>query len=401
MVNRLLKLNRRNSILLFGPRGTGKTTLIREHLKNSKEVLWVDLLKPELEEEYLKDPGLLRERILAKNPRVVVIDEVQKVPALLSVAHEIIEKIGTRFVLTGSSARKLKRQGADLLAGRAFSYHLDALSSYELDKRFNLTEALEYGFLPKIYFPNPSKPGFKWFSEEKIKYLQTYARTYLNEEILLEQQVRKVQPFRTFLEVAAQMNGKVIEYSNIAKDVGVDPKTVMEYFMILEDTLIGFMLQPYHKSLRKRQGKKPKFYLFDTGVKRALERTLSVKLLHQTGAYGEAFEHFIILELRKIAQTIDPDIKFSFFRTRDGTQEVDLILEIPGEKPVLIEIKSSRKVSDKEIGKLLVFRHDFPGSKFYILCQESSSRLVNGIKIMPWQEGISEILGFRKVNDKH
>lgn len=393
MLPRLLNIPRNNSCLLLGPRGTGKSTLIRSSLeKLGMETLWIDLLQPEQEETYLRNPGLLRERILGENAKTVVIDEVQKVPALLDVAHELIESKGVIFILTGSSARKLKRGGANLLAGRAFALHLDAFSAKELGDRFTLQEALEMGLLPRIYFPYQGKESPGWEREEKIAFLQTYARTYLKEEIQLEQYVRKIQPFRHFLEIAAQMNGKVVEYSNLAKDTGVDHKTIAEYFQILEDTLVGFFLLPYHRSFRKTQGKKPKFYFFDPGIKRALDRTLTVPLLPQTSAYGEAFEHLVILELRKLAQISNPDIRLSFFRTHDGAQEIDLIIERPGKPVCLVEIKSSSSVRDTEISKLARYAEDFESPALFILCQETAPREKDGVRILPWRQGIDEIL---------
>lgn len=394
MVNRLLKLNLRNSILLLGPRGTGKSTLIKDLLKKHKSrALWIDLLRPEEEESLSRSPELLRARIKAEKARLVIIDEVQKIPALLDIAHELIEDEGIQFILTGSSARKLKRGAANLLAGRAFSYHLDPLTHLELDGKFNLDAALQFGLLPKIYYPDPHRPSFKWTASEKTQYLQTYVRTYLKEEVLLEQHVRKITPFRNFLEVAAQMNGKLIDFAKISRDIGVDDKTVAQYYQILEDTLLGFFLRPFHASLRKRQSSKPKFYLFDPGVKRAVDQTLSIPLLERTSAYGEAFEHFVVLELIKLAQIINTEIRFSFFRTSEGLQEIDLIIERPGKAIALIEIKSSTRVDSVHISKLKVFEKAFDSPELYILCQERHARDSNGVRIRPWKRGIQEILG--------
>jgi len=395
MIQRILKLPKRGSILLLGPRGTGKSSLIRGCFKEDKKTLWIDLLDPALEELYVQNPSRLGEEITAGKYRTVVIDEVQKCPALLNVAHRFIESSGVQFVLTGSSARKLRRGAANLLAGRAFSFQLSPLTHRELGDRFNLQEALEFGTLPKLFFPSGATAPrqIKWSTEEKVLFLQSYARTYLKEEIQVEQLVRKVEPFRGFLRVAAQMNGKVIEYSKIAEEVHVDPKTVTEYFSILEDTLVGFLLHPYHRSIRKRQGKKPKFYWFDTGVKRAMDQTLSVPLLPQTSAYGEAFEHWVILEVRRLAQAINPDIELSYFRTSDDAQEVDLIVERPGKLPALVEIKSSESVTDSKVSKLAVFKKDFPKSDFFILSREKRARVHDGVWVGPWQEGIQQILG--------
>lgn len=396
MIHRILKPLLKNSILLLGARGTGKSTLIRQWFENRQKTLWINLLQPEQEEEYGRNPGLLRETALAQKSKIVIIDEIQKNPKLLDIVHELIESHGLQFVITGSSARKLKRGAANLLAGRAFSYRLDPLSHLEFKKSkqtFDLQSALEFGLLPKIYFPNPHSPRERWNNSQKTTFLQTYARTYLKEEIQLEQIVRQISPFRNFLEVAAQMNGKIIELANISRDVGIDDKTAAEYFQILEDTLVGHLLYPYHRSIRKRQGQRPKFYFFDPGVKRALDRTLTVPLVPRTSAFGEAFEHFVILEFFKIAQVINPDIRFSFFRTTDGSSEIDLIVERPGRPVVLVEIKSSSKIEDRTITKLKLFEKDFSDPEIFILCLNSKPRIKDGVKILPWQKGLEEILG--------
>lgn len=397
MVQRLLQLNLRNSSLLLGPRGTGKSTLIRAQVdrlptKKRQKLIWIDLLRPEDEERYSRFPEDLREQILASSPELVVVDEVQKAPKLLDIAQEMIESRGTVFVFSGSSARKLKRGSANLLAGRALSYRLDALTHFELGDEFDLGRALEFGMLPKVYFPYSAKPEMRWSREEIIDYLRTYARTYLKEEIQVEQLVRKIDPFRDFLEVAAQMNGKIIEYSQISKDIGVDDKTVAQYYQILEDTLTGFKLEPFHRSLRKRQGQRPKFYLFDPGVKRALDRTLTVSLVPSTSAYGDAFEHFVILEIRKVVETLNPDIRMSFFRTFDGQSEIDLIVERPGLPIALVEIKSATRVDEKTVSKLKRFEKDFHSPEMLIFCNESKPRIVDGVKIMPWAIGVRELL---------
>lgn len=396
MVRRLLRLDVRNSTLLLGPRGTGKSTLIRRRVEElprrlRSNVLWIDLLRPEDEDRYARHPGDLRDQIAAQAPELVVIDEVQKVPKLLDVAQEMIESRGTTFILSGSSARKLKRGSANLLAGRALSRRLEALTHIELGSDFDVQRALEFGMLPKVHFPYAAKPEIRWSNEERTEYLRTYARTYLKEEVQLEQLVRKIDPFRNFLEVAAQSNGKIIELANIARDVGVDGKTVAEYFQLLEDTLIGFFLEPFHRSLRKRQGSRPKFYLFDTGVKRALDRTLTVPLSPGTSAYGDAFEHFVILEIYKLVQMLNPDIRMSFFRTSDGLSEVDVIVERPGKPVALVEIKSATRVDDKVISKLKRFEADFAHPEMYVFSNESRARSVQGVNVVHWSQGIRRL----------
>ena len=219
----------------------------------------------------------------------ILIDEVQRAPRLLDVVHRLIESTGKRFVLTGSSARKLRRGASNLLAGRAFVYNLYPLTVPELQDAFVLEDALHWGTLPRIY----SLAG----REEKNAYLRAYALTYLKEEIVAEQIIRRLDPFREFLEVAAQSNGTIINYANIARDVGADPKTVVSYFSVLEDTLVGFHLPAYHRSIRKQQRANPKFYYVDIGVKRSLERTLEVPLRTGTYEFGKAFAHFVITQI--------------------------------------------------------------------------------------------------------
>ncbi len=392
MIGRFLKPRIDNSFFLFGPRGTGKSTLLKTLFKSlqDNELLWIDLLDSEIEERYLKHPNLFKEEVLAKKIKVAVIDEIQKVPKLLDQIHGLIESTQIRFVMTGSSARKLKRGAGNLLAGRAFVYELDPLISDELGTLFNLRHALEFGLLPKIYQPSISDPSLAWDDEQKKLYLKAYARTYLKEEIQLEQQVRKIDAFRNFLEIAAQMNGNILNYSKISSDVGIDDKTVFNYFKILEDTLIGFFLDSYHGSVRKRQREAPKFYFFDPGIKRALDQTLDVPLLTQTEAFGHAFEHFILLEIIKKTKTYGKDFRFSYLRTKDGV-EIDLLIEKSGRVLFLCEIKSTSFVPQKDVLSVKGFQKDFPQAKLFILSNDEQPRLVEDVMIYPWKEGIQKI----------
>ena len=332
MIDRLAKLSKSNSFFILGPRGSGKSTLIKSKYL-TKHSLYIDLLHPQTEDRYRINPQLLAEKAKARPTlRWVIIDEVQKNPKLLDVVHHLIETTKIKFILSGSSARKLKRGGANLLAGRAFVFHLYPFSFIELNRKFDLQNMLQWGSLPKLL-------KFKK-DQNKKEYLTAYSLTYLKEEVQLEQIVRKISPFRKFLEIAAQMNGKIINYSKIASDVGVDSTTVQNYYSILEDTLLGFPLMPYHLSVRKSQRQSPKFYLFDTGVCRALNRTLNIPLTPQTYAYREAFEHFIILEFIKLSEYLRKDWRFSYLLTKDRA-EIDLIVSRSGQKTLCIEIKSS------------------------------------------------------------
>jgi uncharacterized protein len=252
MVNRLIKLSKSHSFFVFGARGVGKSTLIRSLYGSDLNVVTFNLLDLKVEDDLRTNPQSLVEIARAQKPEWVVIDEIQKLPKLLDLVHLMIEEDKQKFILTGSSARKLKRGAGNLLAGRAFVYHLHPFTSVELGHEFDLLDALNWGLLPKTQALKTD--------EEKQDFLEAYCRTYLKEEIQQEQIVRNLDPFRQFLEIAAQMNGKIINFSKIAREVGVDTTTVQNYFSILEDTLLGFFLPSYHKSVRKRQISAPKYW---------------------------------------------------------------------------------------------------------------------------------------------
>lgn len=382
MFSRLRKFSHLHSFFLFGPRGTGKSTLLHQRF-DPKHCAWFDLLDSKVEEQFFHSPSELYAivKALPKDITHVIIDEIQKVPKLLDEVHRLIEEKERQFVLTGSSARKLKRGGANLLAGRAFIYNLYALSCFELATSFDLDRALHWGTLPKIFSLE--------VDSDKDAFLRAYAETYLKEEIWNEQIIRKLSPFRKFLEVAAQCNGKIINYSNIAKDVGVDDKTIKEYFMILEDTLIGFFLESHHNSFRKRLAEKPKFYFFDTGIVRSLSRRLQVPLVSKTAAYGEAFEHFVILEFIRLASYFQPDYRFSYIRTASDV-EVDLVVERPGKPLLCVEIKSSDSFDESDISSFKRLTHDIPNCEAIVLSQHRFVKQYGHVTCMPWKQGLEE-----------
>ncbi len=385
MLSRLRHFSTKYSFFLFGPRGTGKSTLLKQSF-NQDECLWLDLLDSSVEERFFHKPDELYAIVKALPPEVkyVIVDEVQKVPKLLDEVHRLIEdeEVDKVFILTGSSARKLKRDGANLLAGRAFVYHLHPFTCFELKERFDLEKALHSGTLPRVFSLEEE--------EEERAFLRAYADTYLKEEIANEQLVRKLQPFRRFLEVAAQCNGKIINYANIARDVGVDNKTAKEYFSILEDTMLGFFLEPFHNSFRKRLVGKPKFYFFDPGVVRALSRRLSVPLMPQTAAYGEAFEHFILLEITRLGSYFQPDYRFSFIRTTSDV-EVDLVVERPGKPLLCIEIKSAEAVDEVALRPFIKITKEIPDCEAIVLSQDRFMKKLDHVTCYPWKQGIEEI----------
>ncbi len=265
----------KESFILFGPRASGKSTWIK-HNFSPETTFYLDLLEIKTFLDLQRHPENFEAEVLSLSKKIkwVVIDEFQKIPLLLNSVHRLIESTKLKFALTGSSARKLKRGSANLLAGRARSLKMYPLTSVEQGKLFDLNHSLNWGALPKVC---SYRSG-----QDKIDYLQSYTHLYLKEEILQEQLTRKIEPFNYFLEVAAQADGKITNFSKIAKEVGVDTKTIISYFSILEETLMGFFLPAYHRSVRKRQKQSPKFYFFDLGVRRTLEGSLKNKLVPRT-----------------------------------------------------------------------------------------------------------------------
>ncbi len=383
MKKRLLILPPKKSLFVFGARNTGKSTLIKQTFSKIQH-FYIDLLDLHQERIYLRDPQRLKAEVLAlpKATKYVVIDEVQKIPDLLSVVHALIEETKKFFILTGSSARKLKYGHADMLAGRAIVRNLFPFSFLELGQTFSLDKALQFGMLPKIYDLKTT--------EDKAEFLRTYTHVYLKEEVWSEHLIRKLEPFQYFLEVAAQASGHIINVSNIARDVGVNDKSIAQYFSILEDTLIGFYLPAFHYFFRKRLAQKPKFYFFDIGVARALCRTVSLPLIKQTYDYGNYFEQFIVLECLKLSSYFSPDYRFSYFKTRDDV-EIDLVVERPGKPLLMIEIKSSEEVRSEQLKHLAVAEKEFgPKAEYVCFAQVPRALKLGQVYVYPWAEGIQK-----------
>lgn len=386
MFNRLVNLPKTNSFFLFGARTTGKTSLLKRHFSAMEDVLFLDLLNDEILERYALAPqSLVRElEQMKRKPSWILIDEVQKEPRLLNVAHQLIEsKEKYKFAFTGSSARRLKQKGTNLLAGRAFVRNLYPLSFLELEQSFVLEEVINWGSLPKIYD----------FSDrnEKIDFLKAYANTYIKSEIQEEQWVRKVIPFRKFLPIAAQMNGKPLNYTAIARDVGVESPTVQTYFEILEDTLLGFHLPAYHKSIRKQQRSAAKFYFVDLGVKKALQRTLNLALTPQTAEWGFAFEHLVICEAHWLNDYFGKNFELSYLQTKDNF-EIDLIVERPGQRVAMVEIKSADKIHPQQFSRLSAFVKENKAEGF-VLSNDPIEQSHEKVAFLPWQKGLRTILG--------
>ncbi|MEK6733897.1 MAG: AAA family ATPase, partial [Pseudomonadota bacterium] len=383
MIPRLLKLPEAQSYFLFGPRNTGKSTLLNSYY-NKDNCIMFNLLDPNLENRFARDPVELVRivKALPENTRYIVIDEIQKVPKLLDIVHQLIETTDKYYVMSGSSARKLKYGGANLLAGRAFVYNLFPFSFIELGEQFDLDNALAWGTLPKIKALKTN--------EDKKRFLDSYSHTYLREEIWAEHFIKDLDPFRKFLEVAAQMNGMIINFHKIAQDVGVDDKTIKRYYAILEDTLIGFFLDGFQNSFRKRLSIKPKFYFFDSGVARSLARMLTIPVLPRTSIYGEAFEHFIILECIKLSSYYNKDYRFSYLRTKDDA-EIDLIIERPGKPILFIEIKSTDNVTRESISSFIKLSKEFGRCEAICLSKDPYPKNIDNVTVLPWKEGLIKL----------
>ncbi|MCX7979233.1 MAG: ATP-binding protein [Bdellovibrionaceae bacterium] len=374
MFKRIINISKSRSFFLFGPRGTGKSTFLKTEFP---QALYIDLLDPDMDHKLAQDPNLLLRMVEAQSPDWVVIDEIQRNPRLLDIVHILSGKNKTKFAMTGSSARKVRRGAANLLAGRASQFVCNPLTVEELSEAFELPEILRFGSLPEVV----NLP-----TRDKIHFLRAYVNTYFKEEIVAEQIVRKLRPFQNFLQVAAQMNGKILNINKIARDVGVEHTTIQSYFQVLEDTLVGFFLEPFHESVRKRQRKQSKFYFFDTGVVRALRRTLENDLIEGTSEYGEAFEHFVILELRRLITYRKPDWQMFYLSTKDDA-EIDLIIDRPGAPRAAIEIKSTKNIktlSPRDITTFKSLTSSLKNCEAFLVSQDPIEQQIEHIKCLPW-----------------
>lgn len=372
---------------MFGPRSCGKTTLLHEFF-DKESTLYLDLLDPGLYDQLVLDITRFESIIdsTVNRKKRVVIDEIQRIPRLLDVIHSQIQKHKRQFIMTGSSSRRLKQSGVNLLAGRAWVYELFPFSCLELKDKFNLKKALQWGGLPEAYLAENSLSA--------REFLNAYVGTYLQKEIQQEQWVRNIEPFRKFLAIAAQMNGRILNKTKLAQEIGVHDTTITNYFEILEDTLLGFLLPAHHTSVRKAQRQSPKFYFMDTGVKRALDRTLSVELLPQTVAWGEAFEHWIILEFKKNISYQRLDWSLSYARTKDDV-EIDLVVERPGVKNLLIEIKSKSRVDSSDAKALESFGADLdPKAERWLISNDPLEQKFGKTQALYWQEALERLFKY-------
>ncbi|MGM9847254.1 MAG: ATP-binding protein [Muribaculaceae bacterium] len=360
-----------DSVFLWGARQTGKTTWLLETFPNTR---YYDLLRPSEYERLLKKPELLSEELeLFGEGDTVIIDEIQKLPQLLDEVHYLIQRKGIRFILSGSSARKLKRLGTNLLGGRAVIEQMYPLVSSEIPD-FNLIRAVNNGMIPRHYMV-----------EKPENRLRGYIGAYLDEEIRAEALARNISTFRNFLEVAAKTSGEILVYKNIAQDCGIDHRTVKEYFNILEETLIGYIIPAFTASNKRKAVTSSKFYLFDVGVANFLCQKRN--LVPGTEDFGHSFEHFIIQEIIAYLGYSHSPEKLYFWRTSSG-YEVDAII---GHGRVAIEIKSSEEVKSRHTKGLKAFSEDFPDAKLYVVSLDKYRRVMNGVEVVPATEFLSDL----------
>lgn len=370
----------RETFFLWGPRQTGKSTLLRRAYPDGR---WIDLLRNREFRRYATHPDLLSQECEAAQAgpaRQIVIDGIEKVPALLDEVHWLIENRGLHFALCGSSARKVRRGGANLLGGRAIRYELQGLVSSELGEAFDLDRMLNQGYLPRMY--ETSRPR---------QLLDAYVADYLCEEIASAGLVRNLSAFSDFLAAAALSDGSLVNFSDIGRDCGVSNHTARSYFQILEDTLLGSWLPAYRKRRKRRVISAPKFYFADVGVVNRLARRGELEAGSEL--YGKAFENWVCHELRSYVGYRDLDAELAHWRLPSGI-EVDFVL---GEMLLAVEAKASERVTDRHLKGLRVLQEEHPevGRRVVVCLEPCARKTAEGVEILPatvfarllWQDG--------------
>lgn len=364
----LHKLLTLKSTFLFGPRQTGKTELIRQQFKDYK---YYNLLDRGLYLRLQNDPTLIRKE-LSKTDKIIIIDEIQKIPELLDEVQLMIEEYRINFLLTGSSARSLKSRGINLLGGRARERHLHPFIYHELNKQFDLIRALDTGLIPSIYF-----------SDSPFEDLESYCGQYLREEVAGEAKVRNIGAFSRFLEVAGQCNGQMINYSQIASDAQVPVSTTREYFQILYDTFLAYELKSFNQTIKRKPISTSKFYFFDIGVARFLQGRNG--LAKKSPEFGEAFEHYIFHEISSwVSYNQKKPIKY----WRSTSQfEVDFIIE----DKIAVEVKGKSIISSKDLKGLKMLREENLLTRYIVVSTVERDYVEDEILIMNWKSFLDKL----------
>lgn len=366
------KVLSKKSLFLFGPRQTGKSSYIKNQLPQEMEIaLYWTLLDGRLRLQVLADPSFLRQEVEARKLHdcLIVIDEIQKCPELLDEVHYLIEERNIRFLLTGSSARKLRGSGINLLGGRAGQRHFFPFCYAEIGnhENYNLPYIFEHGLLPPLFL-----------SEDIEEDLAAYVDTYLTEEIAAEGLTRNIPAFARFLRVAALTNSQMLNFTNIASDSQVPVQTVRQWYQVLEDTLLGYQLEPFTKTKKRKAILTPKFYFFDIAIARALRNISAPE--ESTVEFGEFFEQLVCMELKCWMGTTGLYKNLSFWRSTSNF-EVDFCVD----QEMAIEVKSSSHITEKHLKGLKALGEEGLFKRYIVVCQEEHPRLVDGIEILPWK----------------
>jgi predicted AAA+ superfamily ATPase len=382
-------INNNKSCLILGPRGTGKSYYLNELLATENNIFRINLLNNLEFRKYFPTPELLydevQENLKTYSRLIIYIDEIQKIPQLFDECHRALEKFSDQviFILTGSSARKLKRNKANLLAARALLVSFSSLSYNEINFPENEKKIVQYGLLPMAFIEQ---------KEEFVQdYLKTYVATYLKEEIIDEALTRKVEVFNLFLELAAQYNGQPLNFSKIAKQLKIDVRVLKTHYEILEDTMIIHTVAAWSNSVKKRLLLSSKHFFFDNGILNALRLELKTEIKASTIRYGFLFENLLVNEVIKINQRLGDEFKIFHYRTETG-QEVDLILQKNSfATPIAVEIKTNEKPTIDDLAGLQAFKSEFPEAKLYCVCRASRPYSLGDILVVPYNDFLLQL----------
>ncbi|MGM0365811.1 MAG: ATP-binding protein [Actinomycetota bacterium] len=373
MYSRIIKYPDDKSFFLFGPRGTGKTTWVKKAFPGA---VYIDLLESRLFNELLADPQRLENFIPVDFKDWIIIDEVQKIPELLNEVHRLIEKNKYKFILTGSSARKLRRKGPNLLAGRALTYSMHPLTVMELGKDFSLDHSLTFGNLPSVYVESDPQG-----------YLESYIKTYLQEEIQQEGLTRNLGVFSRFLEAASFSQGSVLNISEVARECSVGRKVVENYFTILEDLLLAYRVPVFRKRAKRRLVAHPKFYFFDVGVYRTIRPMGPLDSPEEAG--GLSYESLFFQELVAVNDYLGLGYKIYYWRTSNNI-EVDFVLY--GKRSLKIfEVKRKGKVTKTDLRGIKSFLRDYPSTKAYLIYGGNRQMSEGNINILPMEYALKNL----------
>jgi len=382
MIGRLLILPEDKSFFLLGPRQTGKTTLINSVFH--ERVYKINLLLSDQFLKYSKSPSLFRNEVLEKKNTIthVLIDEIQRVPELLNEVQYLIDTTSLHFILSGSSARKLKRGYANMLGGRAVQRFLHPFLWQEVADKATLMHLLRFGSLPPVFLAETDA--------DKLDLLKSYVNIYIREEIQAEGIVRQIGAFSRFLDMAASQFGDIVNYSSVARECHQAVMTVKSYYEILTDTLIAYRLEPWRKSVRKRLAGHPKFYFFDNGVTNIINRYDSE--ISDPYLLGRLFEQFIIMETFKWIRQSQKMVNLYYWRTNSGA-EVDLLTEHSGVLTGAYEIKWSKTIDSSQLTGLRSFQQDYPDVPCHVVCNADEPYRLGNVLVMNWKqflEGLPE-----------